>query len=506
MSYKGVFVSSTRLDLKLHREAVSSWLRKNGYFPVAMEDFGALDEEPVTACLRKVAEAELFVGVYAWRYGYIPPGAVRSITAEELAQARFLSKPRLCFLVDESYSWPAAPGVPEEGPESRELLRALKSSMGVERAVGSFTTPETLALAVVTALHDLERVQASPADPERRQQLDLADLVERFWIKGVLQEAMAESGPLLRDREERAGDVTQPWEMPVWTERGATALLPPGTPYDRFVASGRRLLILGEGGYGKTTDLLQLAARLLELARYDARQPMPVVLKLAEWGWRSRRLADWMASQLAPRHNLDAAQVRGWIDGDRLLPLLDGLDEVEPGCRGACVRAINEYLAERPAVHPDRGLAVTCRSDVVEELSERLRLRDAYALRPLSDAALDGYLAAGGPGAEPLRAALVQPGWRELAHTPLLLVMMERMLQGAGAAALGATPAASGAGLADAGGGRRRVLAAYIRAMLAKPPVRLRFTAARTLEQAFCVLSFVLNWFCRLRPLAMQGH
>ncbi len=424
MVYK-VFVSSTRIDLPRHREAVRDALLKTGYFPVEMEDFGARDAEPVTACLGLVGESDLFVGVYAWRYGFMPPGAERSITAEELEQARRLGKPRFCFLVDESQPWPAVPGIAEESPESRELLRAFKSSLRAERMVASFSTPDELALEVVTALRRWEMAKAPAADPERRQQLDLVDQVERYWIKGVLQRTVAESGPLLRDREERAGDVAKPWETPVWTEPGEPALLPSRPPLDLFVERGRRLLILGEGGYGKTTELLLLVAGLLQLARDDAQQPVPVVLKLASWGRRSRRLADWMISQIAERHKLDAALVRRWIDGDRVLPLLDGLDEVEPGCRDACARAINEYLGG----HPDRSLAVTCRNDVVDELSQRLDVRDAYALRPLSDAALDRHLAAAGPDAEPLRAALTEPGWRELAHTPLLLVMMERVLR-----------------------------------------------------------------------------
>ncbi|HXO39882.1 MAG TPA: DUF4062 domain-containing protein [Thermoanaerobaculia bacterium] len=171
MAYK-VFVSSTRIDLPRHREAVKNALLKTGYFPVEMEDFGARDAEPVTACLGLVGESDLFVGVYAWRYGFMPPGAARSITAEELEQARRLGKPRFCFLVDESQPWPAVPGMAEESPESRELLRALKSSLRAERMVASFNTPDELALEVVTALRGWEMAKAPAADPERRQQPD----------------------------------------------------------------------------------------------------------------------------------------------------------------------------------------------------------------------------------------------------------------------------------------------------------------------------------------------
>jgi eukaryotic-like serine/threonine-protein kinase len=466
-----VFISSTKVDLPRHRAEVKEALIKNGYFPVEMDDFGARDVDPVTGCLRLVAESQLFLGIYAWRYGYVPPGRERSITAEELEQARRLGKPRFCFVVDETYPWPAAPGVPDEGPEPRERLEALKVSLRSERMVASFTTPEKLALEVVTALRRWEPAP-TPA-PERRQLLGLLDKVERDWVKSVLKRSVPAAGLLIRDREERTREVAQPWATPLWADRGEAALMPPRTPLDLFVERGRRLLILGEGGYGKTTDLLQLAAGLVELARDDPEQPVPVVLKLGSWGWQTRRLDSWMVREIHAHHRLDPALVRSWIDDDRLLPLLDGLDEVDQGCREACAHAINEFLARHSAC----SLAVSCRSDVNDDLAERLDLRDAYALRPLSAAALDSYLDASGPGAEPLRTALREQGWRELASIPLLLVMMDRALRGAGATALGATPSQPPEELPS---GRHRVLEAYVRAMLEQPARQLRYPAARS--------------------------
>jgi hypothetical protein len=468
------FISSTKIDLVRHREAVRDALLKNDYFPVEMEDFGARDVDPVTGCLRLVGESQVFIGIYAWRYGYVPPGAERSITAEELEQARRLGKHCLCFVVDEHYAWPADPAVPEESPASREALKAFKSSL--PRMAASFTTPEQLALAVVTAVHRWEQEQAVESVPERRRLLNLMDQVERFWIRSVLERTIPESGLLARDREARLDEVAQPWEVPSWTERAEPALLPQRPPLDLFAERPWRLLILGEGGHGKTTDLLQLAAGLLALAN-DPEQPVPVVLKLASWGWRSRHLAAWMSGQIATHYkNLDAAVVRGWIDRDRLLPLLDGLDEVDPGCREACARAIDEFLAGHPAC----GLAVTCRTDVNEELEQRLGLRDAYALRPLSSEALDRVLAGSWPGVEALRSALAAPGWRELARTPLLLVMMERVLRRTGAAALGLRLPAEAGEPAEAAEARKQVLSLYVREMLERPPQPLRFPLART--------------------------
>lgn len=476
-----VFISSTKKDLERYREAVTQALAENGYEPVGMEKFHASDESPVVDCKRQVAESQLFVGIYAWRYGYVPDGAKTSITEQEFQQAFWLGRPRFCFLADESHPWPAAPAATEESAERREQLRVFKASVQEKEVVERFTSPEGLARQVIAALRDHEERQkrARLARPELGRLLGQVE----GSLAEYLSQSLPKAGLLARDRESRSGDVAQALDPPAWIERREARLLPPGTPLDLFVASERRLLILGECGCGTTTDLLQVAGGLVELARYAPEQPVPVVLRLGSWGPLSRRLAGWMAGEMLTGYKtlykLDPALVRDWIEQDRLLPLLDGLEEVERGCRHACVCAINEFLA----AHPKCGLAVSCRSDAYQDLDERLALRDAYALRPLRDAALDEFLAAGGAGAEPLRAALQEPGRRELARIPLRLVVLDRMLCRTGSTTQAAAPAALESSLADtpaaataeslpphAGDGLRPLMAAYFREMLRHPP------------------------------------
>jgi len=101
-----VYVSSTSNDLKEYRAAVISALRKAGHTPVCMEDYPAEDTFPVEKCLRDVAASDLYVGVFAWRYGFVPPGYERSITELEYRKAAEVGMIKLVFLVDESVDWP----------------------------------------------------------------------------------------------------------------------------------------------------------------------------------------------------------------------------------------------------------------------------------------------------------------------------------------------------------------------------------------------------------------
>ena len=88
-----VYVSATFRDLEECRSAVMLALRRLRVEDVAMESYVAEDRRPVERCLADVAECDLYVGIFAWRYGFIPAGYDRSITeleyrhAEELRQA-----------------------------------------------------------------------------------------------------------------------------------------------------------------------------------------------------------------------------------------------------------------------------------------------------------------------------------------------------------------------------------------------------------------------------------
>src|SRR5258706_8191861 len=101
-----VYVSSTFNDLKDHREQVRLALRQLQHEDVAMEYYGAEDTRPLDKCLKDVASCDVYVGIFALRYGYIPERLDQSITELEYRQAIATGKPCLIFLLDDNASWP----------------------------------------------------------------------------------------------------------------------------------------------------------------------------------------------------------------------------------------------------------------------------------------------------------------------------------------------------------------------------------------------------------------
>ena len=96
-----VFISSTYKDLIEYRAAAIRAVEGTNYQASKMEVFGARPDEPSDACLKEVGESDLFVGIYALRYGFIPEGADISITEMEYLHAKKLGRPIYCFLLDE---------------------------------------------------------------------------------------------------------------------------------------------------------------------------------------------------------------------------------------------------------------------------------------------------------------------------------------------------------------------------------------------------------------------
>ena len=144
-----IFISSTFIDLIDHRAVVAEALERMNLSIGRMEVIGAKPQEPKEACLSLLDDCEVFVGIYAYRYGFIPDGDDKSITEQEYDFAKQKNKDMFCFLIDENEAW--IPKFIEDGP-GREKLISFKGRIKAEFAVDFFTKPADLAYKVTTSL------------------------------------------------------------------------------------------------------------------------------------------------------------------------------------------------------------------------------------------------------------------------------------------------------------------------------------------------------------------
>jgi hypothetical protein len=142
-----VYVSSTYSDLMDCRMAVSAALRKLGHEDVVMEHYAADARRPLDRCLADIDTCDLYIGIFARRYGYIPPGQQRAITELEWLHARGKID-CLIFLLAENAPWP------KDRIEIGAIhqIAAMREELKQHSGVAEFTGPLDLAAEVTTAV------------------------------------------------------------------------------------------------------------------------------------------------------------------------------------------------------------------------------------------------------------------------------------------------------------------------------------------------------------------
>jgi energy-coupling factor transporter ATP-binding protein EcfA2 len=113
----------------------------------------------------------------------------------------------------------------------------------------------------------------------------------------------------------------------------------------------KHILIVGNPGAGKSTQLLELAIAWLK----DETCPqIPVIFNLAPWTKDDKHFHEWLQSALVSGYGFSKALAKEAIENNRILPLLDGLDEVgtkeetedkKDELRSHCLDAIDRYLS-----------------------------------------------------------------------------------------------------------------------------------------------------------------
>ena len=121
--------------------------------------------------------------------------------------------------------------------------------------------------------------------------------------------------------------------------------------------------------------------------------------------------------ELYQRYDVPRKIGQAWVEADQILPLLDGLDEVKPAHRAACVEAINAFRKAH-----DLPLVICSRTADYQALAEPLQLYGAIVVQPLSPQQVDSYLTEIGPAGEAVRRAMGHdPMLREMLDSPLML-------------------------------------------------------------------------------------
>ena len=138
---KTVMISSTARDLPDHRQQVQDACLRQSTFPVMMEQLPASDADAIKASLEMVDDADIYVGVFAHRYGYVPEGHDISITEMEYDRAVSRGIPRMVFIMHDDH--PVLRRDIETG-EAEARLERFNGRLQKDNIVNFFKSPEDL--------------------------------------------------------------------------------------------------------------------------------------------------------------------------------------------------------------------------------------------------------------------------------------------------------------------------------------------------------------------------
>ncbi|HEY4385676.1 MAG TPA: helix-turn-helix domain-containing protein, partial [Ktedonobacteraceae bacterium] len=224
---------------------------------------------------------------------------------------------------------------------------------------------------------------------KQQDRLRMLDKVHRIWIKGLLEKSLQNDAEIELALCEQPDVVETSWRQYLQTVPHPLEESPSSFRiFDAYENAQGKLLILGEPGSGKTTLLLQLTRILLANARHDISFPIPVIVSLSSWAEKRLPIAKWLVAELSAKYHIPLALSQQWMDQDQLLPLFDGLDEVDSSCYSTCVEELNIYLKEHGLV----PTVICSRSSEYLSQPTRLLLQGAVLVQPLTEKQIAIYL------------------------------------------------------------------------------------------------------------------
>jgi len=364
-----VFISSTYEDLKEYRKAAIETVNKYKCVPLTMEHFGARDGGPVDESLDDVRECDIFVGIYAHRYGFVPKGSKKSITQKEYDLAKKERKPCLCFVVDGDFDWKPKFFEVEKHAELKAFLEKVKD----KNVVTSFTDAADFRTKFATSLGNKlrkmesgEKVDKEPPEPVKLEiPQEYKEWIENFHSTLSIDqlskkgEVVKISLPELYIHLETANPFQKPGkdgqEEPVKGDKEGEPKEPQNIDIETLLSRVNCILLRGAAGMGKTTLIKHLTYALTHgqgPISLGGCLPLPVFLKDL-WPIYKKKLHskhdDIRFETLLEnyikkwQYPLKMELIKGYLSKKRVLFLLDGLDEVPDHLRPPLVEMIAEF-------------------------------------------------------------------------------------------------------------------------------------------------------------------
>lgn len=243
---------------------------------------------------------------------------------------------------------------------------------------------------IIIAKTDAEAIRELIGKRPRTERLLLQAVKNE--ITSRLNQSLHQAVLIQLGMETQPEQVRRPWDSDVKIGDKPSEPLPRDWDISRvFDEMQGKLLILGNPGVGKTTVMLELAQKLCNRADQDANFPIPVLFNLSSWRDDRQPMHTWLIEELKTKYGVQKNIGQIWLKNCQLLPMLDGLDELQPTRQEACVDTLNHFLQDGEYLH--LYLIVCSRQEEYATYKSVLQLNGAIRIEPLNVFQIKAYLA-----------------------------------------------------------------------------------------------------------------
>lgn len=427
-----IFVSSTYEDLKSYREQVRELITALGFIDIAMEKWPPSSNPPKEEVKDALNRSDIYVGIFAWRYGSRLEDRDISYIEYEYRLAKQNKIPRLIFMTNPEKAWP--PKFVDIGSDGKSIRR-LRAEIEKDREITwkYFDTEMDLVRWLSAALFKLiassDKFQI--LDSEQRAILELRQLINadfvarrneieyqgdesgRHWF--IPEIARCNVGKYYIARDSVRKDVAD------WLLKGQCPYLflvgPSGIGKTNFLVMEFIHHVVSRNVHRQKPSLSPEAVLFLPLGSCEPDKSF--LINLEEFINRSARL------------RISAGTLEKLIRNGRVLLILDGLDEFvrnhgEEKC-SVLFKSLREYI------DPQRSrVIISSRDHIYKRLKtkglfedQRVETIDVPPLIPVEvNEAIENRLGKSSPGyiAVTSNQALIR-----FSQNPLLLEMMCRI-------------------------------------------------------------------------------
>lgn len=415
-------------DLELERRAVMEWLVARGHQPV--HSYRPNSETVRESCLDDVDTCDLYVLILGHRYGFQPEETnpeKLSITHLEFRRAGQSSIPRIALI---RTSVPDIRLSDLLDPQKAALVRAFEEEVRREVRPAEFSDLKGLIQGLSTGVEsELDKLRA-PSEHHRAEvwlAAHLQDVAKQFTSHMAASALKSGTRPeqLYLDLVVAEWHLGQKEEASPENEKIGKEVYP---LQDVLQQAQTPLLLIGEGGAGKTTSLLYAAARAADRAKADQAAPVPIYVNLA----RLTKLDDvpdllqLIADSLPLVKDWNELSDLGIAERRRILFLLDSFNEMPEHLQRNGAVVLQRFVEKQKARHA--CLIASRLVPHIEQLARPLSPFKTFEVLRLTSEQVRGFLQELGLGSLYER----MPGeLRELAGNPFMLLAIARTLAGA---------------------------------------------------------------------------